>query len=302
MQILANLSLNAAYECGAMLEGVRELLLENRLELTLSSTTKCVGDTTGILLAADFEAERRIVPHMCEMWPGIPVLCEEAEHSALAELVPDIQLLPYTDNVADLPDSYISVDGLDGSALYANGELELTAMSAGVIMNGQPHAGLVAPLGDGRARMHLYWNGSGSPSNTVYRDKDPLAEWQEPRQELMKSLIGVDDNKSVDTRFRELVINRLTSTRSFRYPLNVPSVAGGLKVLRGNLAAYVTSNARNWDIAGTAALCTAAGQIVRCLNGTSIPWNCVRMPPVVFARDEDAFAAVRALAKQFLET
>jgi fructose-1,6-bisphosphatase/inositol monophosphatase family enzyme len=218
------------------------------------------------------------------------VLCEEAGNSNLSDIAPGVDILPWGDDVADLPPMFMSVDGLDGSALFANGELELTAISAALISDSKPAAAIVLRLSD----LEMYLVDHRDGHTQVMLDHSP-----EPRRPLCECLIGLDDCKAVDSRYRELVVNKLTSSRGTRYPLNVPSCAGGLKVLEGKLASYVTSNARHWDLAGVAALCEAAGMIVRCLDGSPVPWNCVRMPPVVFARDEEAFAYVNNLTHEY---
>lgn len=269
-------------------------LCNDRLTLTSIQAEKHRREGSSRVLAADLLAEQYLVPELCAFWPGLPVLCEEAEHSGLARLAPGISVLPHSDDVVTLPQDLISVDGLDGSALYANGELSLVGMSAGQIMDGLPRGGVVMMLHD---RM-LYYTGVEG----VFCDGDLHRTWCEPRRPLNQSLIGLDDNKAVDTQFRQLVFNTLAGSSGTRYPLNVPSVAGGLKVLQGNLVAYVTSTARHWDIAGTAALCASAGMVVRCLDGSPVPWNQVRMPPVVFARDEEAFSYVHEQAAEYLKT
>lgn len=274
----------------------RELLVNDRLSLTVVHAEKQLREGASSVLAADLLAEQHLVPELCKLWRGVPVLCEEAENSGLAKLAPDVTLLPYSDNVNTLPQDAISVDGLDGSALYANGELSLVAMSAGLIKDGQPHAGIIMMLDEG-VLYHTGINGTIG----VFRADQSHESWREPRRPLKQSLIGLDDNKAVETTFRQFVVNKLTGSAGTQYPLNVPSVAGGIKVLQGKLAVYVTSNARHWDIAGTAALCEGAGMVVRCLNGSPVPWNQVQMPPVVFARDEEAFSYVHEQAAEYLE-
>lgn len=275
----------------------RKMLVNDRLSLTGIHAEKQIREGSSAVLAADLLAERRLVPELCKLWPGMPVLCEEAENSGLASLIPGVRLLPYGDSVSDLFQTTISVDGLDGSGLYANGELSLAAMSAGLIEDGRPKAGIVMMLDEGL----LYHTGITSVAG-VFRATTPHNVWIEPWRSFKQSLIGMDDNGAVDPLFSRLVVNKLMNSKGARYPLNVPSVAGGIKVLQGKLAAYVTSNARHWDIAGTAALCEAAGMIVRCLDGSLVPWNQVRMPPVVFARDEETFSYVHEQASEYLKT
>jgi fructose-1,6-bisphosphatase/inositol monophosphatase family enzyme len=262
---------------------VRDSLVSNRSKLLGIEKQKELDTGMGEVMAADLWAERELVPHVHHMWPKLPVLCEESENSGLAELVPGIKLLPYKDDISTLPDDFISVDGLDGSALYANEELALCAISIGVISEGNFNFGIIIMLNGGIPHVSSAFQRSAAP-----------------RQKLSQCLIGLDDNKAVDDVFRRLVINKLASSRATRYPINCPTVAGAMKVLRGNFAAYVTSNARNWDIAGVGAFFKENGMIFRCLDGSPIPLHCVRMPPLVFARDEEAFEYVHTTAQEYL--
>ncbi len=273
----------------------RAFLLEKRLELTGIRTLKVLREGTSSVLEADLLSEQRLVPELCKLWPNISVLCEEAENSGLATILPSgTILLPYKDDVSDLPDTMMSVDGLDGSALFANGETSLVAMSAGLIDRGIPTRGLVMMLDEG----FLYHTGVTGEEGTFHGEHE-IALVREQKRPLKDSLIGLDDNKAVDALFRRLVISKLMASRATRYPLNVPSVSGGIKVLQGKLAAYVTSNARHWDIAGVAALIKAAGMIIRCIDGSEVPWSMVRMPPIVIARDEEAFGHVYKEAREY---
>ncbi len=97
---------------------VRQFLVKHRFDLTDVHAEKQLREGASHVLKADLLAEQRLVLKLCKLWPDTPVLCEEAEHSELPKQVPSVHLLPYRDNVTDLSDTLISVDGLDGSALY----------------------------------------------------------------------------------------------------------------------------------------------------------------------------------------
>lgn len=230
------------------------------------------------------------------LWPGIPLLCKGAKLPALAKLLPNTDLLPCTDQTINLPDTLISLKGLDTSPLLTDQNFGLVGISVGVISDSRLRTGMAMLLNDGL----LYHTGINGQEGTFVDTGNPITFSQQPLRPLAKYLIGFDDNEAADPAFRELVLNKLFTNRNVRYIPNVPSVTGAIEVLRGNLTIYVTSNARNWDIAGTAALCAAAGIVVRCLDGSPIPWNRVRMPPVVFARDEEAFEHVHGHAKEYL--
>ncbi|HLC48828.1 MAG TPA: inositol monophosphatase family protein [Candidatus Andersenbacteria bacterium] len=275
---------------------VRTGLLEDWEKFAGIQGSKQQREGASTVLKADLWAEQRLVPVLRYLWPGVPFLCEEAGNSGLATLVPGIELLSWDDDVTNLPDNFVSVDGVDGSALYANQCFELVAMMAGLVKDGRPSAGIVTMLDDG-AMYHTGVNGQPG----VFKGDKPHEEWLVPVRPLNKCLICVDDCGSVDEDFRKLVTNMLTGTKDFAYPMNTPSGAGPINVLRGRAAAYVSSNARNWDQVATAALLGAAGMIVRCLDGSEVPWKQTRMPAVVFARDEETFCYIQKQAKEYLE-
>lgn len=266
------------------------------LEKWPSFTGVAAEKAQGAVLEADLWAERKLVPKLMKQWPNVPVLCEETENSNLSTLVDGIELLPYRDTVVNLPVTLMSVDGVDGSALYKNGLFNLVAMMAGLIRMGKPSSGAVMMLDDGL----LYHTGINGKQG-VFRNDVPYDSWRLPVRPLKDSLIGLDDNRAVAETFRKLVISNLMGSSGTGYPVNFPSGAGAIGVLKGNLAAYVTSNARHWDLAASAALCIAVGMIVRCLNGSEVPWNQVRMPAVVFARDEEAFEYVQKQSQGWLD-
>lgn len=278
-----------------MFQAVRGDLVREWSRFAEDHGEKQQREGASMVLKADLYAEQNLVPVLCELWPDVPFLCEEAENSGLAGLVPGIQLLPYGDDVVDLPENFVSVDGVDGSALYDNQVFELVAMMAGLLKDGKPSAGIVQMLDE----VEMYH--CGISSREVYKGSKHISEWQVPKRPLKKSLICTDDNKAVDADFRNLVINKLTGSGGTRYPMNTPSGAGPINVLRGRAAAFVSSNARNWDQVATAALIEASDGVVRCLDGSEVPWNQVRMPAVVFARDEETFDYVQKLSQGWLD-
>lgn len=281
----------------AVFQATGQILLNDWEKLTGIATEKENREGSSSVLHADWVAEKAYVPLLAQLWPNVPVLCEEAGTSGVADLIPGVSILPHEDDVTDLPPTFFSADGVDGSALYANGMFTLVSMMAGLVKYGKPQASVLMALGE----KELYHTGISGKSGVFYGAKS-YEEWRLPIRPLKQSLIGTDDNKSVDANFRRLVITKLLGSDGTRYPLNVPSGSGALGVLKGNLAAYVTSNARNWDLVATAALCNAADLIIRCLDGSEVPWNVVRMPPVVFARDEETFSYVQGVAKEWLLT
>jgi 3'-phosphoadenosine 5'-phosphosulfate (PAPS) 3'-phosphatase len=259
------------------------------------------------VLAADLWAEQQLVPVLHELWPGQPFLCEEAAALELDKIVPGIELLPWGDNVDNLPKDLVTVDGVDGSALYFNQYFELTTMMTARIRDGRAVAGMIMALDSGYM-YHTGVNGNEGVFRTRVDDQGALLEdeswnqWYVPKGPLETGIIITDDNKSVDESFQRLVINKLTGKGAgTRYPTNKPSGAGPLDVIMGRAVAYVSSNGRHWDDGAPEAFANALGMVYRCLDGSPVPFNRVRIPPTVFARDEETFDFVQQKAQIWLE-
>lgn len=280
---------------------VREFLIrERRRLLSVVATKKLAGGVRSTVRWADLLAEQRLIPPLVRLWKGFPVLCEEAAHNPkLKKLAKEVGFLPCESGFTMLPEDYLSVDGLDGSPPYESGLLDLVTMSMGQIRRGKPRAGIVLHLTETEA----YHTGlPGFKAGVVYRGNREFKP--EPKRPLNKNMIGLDLCKAVghrDPRFAKQVALKLALTKEFRYPVNEPTVIGGLHVLQGKLVAYITSNAHNWDAAGITALLIAAGMVVRCLDGSPVPWNRVRLPIIVFARDEKTFRAIQRYAPGYLK-
>src|SRR5687768_4894525 len=90
-------------------QAVARFLRDNQRELTGIATTKKLGTGASDVLTADLQAERRLVPDLCKLWVDVPVLCEEAGNSNLSDLVPGVDILPWGDDVVDLPPMFMSV-------------------------------------------------------------------------------------------------------------------------------------------------------------------------------------------------
>lgn len=273
---------------------MRQRLTQKKMwrELTGVAAVKTTSTGTGDVLRADWLAEQTLAPVLVDLWPNLPLLCEEAETSGVRDLIPGTTILPCTDATVDLPSNLITLDGVDGSAQYMAGLFEMVAILGGRIEDGKPTGGLAMLL----HKQEIYSTVGPNGEPGVFMNARPHSSWRLPHRRLKQCCIGTDGNGAVDPIFQDLVISPLMKSSETSYPLQFPSGAGALAVLRGNIAAYVTSNARNWDLAATAALCLAASMIVRCLDGSEVPWNRVRMPPVVFARDEETFAYVQKTA------
>lgn len=234
---------------------------------------------------ADFVSQELIVQHLFAGAPDVPILVEEQDQILLKEIrtqCPGVNLLTASDDEDNLPPDYYSSDPLDGSALFTNHCPEFS-VSIALVKNHHPEIAVV--------HMPIFsveitaCRGHGCFINGLVRIK---LDEQRP---LHECLIGLDSCKAVDSAMSRRVILPLTS--AFRYVRNLPSVACGIELLLGRTAAWVSTNARNWDIAGTALAVQEAGGIAECLDGSPIPWNRVRMPSLLFAANQRIAHSVR---------
>lgn len=255
------------------------------LKNLLDGSKPLLRHTEDFTIPADFASQRMIVGCLWQVAPDVPILVEEqdaAELRNLAALYPGILLITAGDDEEHLPPTYFSGDPLDGSALFVNGCPEIS-VSVALIRDGKPEAAIILMpvLGTGITAQ----TGEGCILNESMRLH--LAE-QRP---LGECLIGLDSCRAVDAETDRRII--LPLTKVFLYVRNLPSVASGFELLLGRTAAWVSTNARNWDVAGTALAVQEAGGVAECLDESPIPWNRVRMPPLLFAANRQIARSVR---------
>ena len=191
-----------------------------------------------------------------------------------------------SEDTQELPDTYWSVDPLDGSAVYANDCPEF-AVSIALIENGEPKLAVIHLPAQGITITAIKGRGC-----FVNGERVAIPTPKDPRE----SLIGLDFAKAVNPEFDGNV--NVPLTKAFRYVRNQPSVASGVELLQGRTIAWVSSNARNWDVAAVALAITEAGGIVQCLDGKPIPWDQVKLPPLLFAANPEIAQYVRSKVKQ----
>ncbi len=223
---------------------------------------------------ADIASQVLIAGRLHSLYPHIPILVEEQDETALAQLrekYAGILLLVVNDTTDTLPPTYFSVDPLDGSIFFESGCPEF-AVSIGYVENYVPLIGAIC------MPMHsMLIAGEKGKGCTINSQPVPSAKIHRP---LSGSMIGLDICKAVPRAFRDEVLNPLID--SVRFFLNHPSVASGADLITGKTRAWVSGNARNWDVAATACLVEAWGGGTTQLNGSPIPWDHVRMPPLLF--------------------
>jgi fructose-1,6-bisphosphatase/inositol monophosphatase family enzyme len=222
---------------------------------------------------ADLSSQEIILQAVEEFFPHSTVVTEESDDRvALSEQFPLLNFPDATDTASDLPKSYISIDPNDGTAFYTNNS-DHFSISIGFVANHRPVGGIVYQ--PRMERMHV--------CNSVHSSFGQLADCHS----LKESLIGLDICKSVDlSLYIELLWPLI---QCCRYPENLPSVVSGLHLLQGITCAWMTTKARNWDVAGVASMICRSGGCVHSLVNLDgewqlmeVDWRVIRMPPLLF--------------------
>lgn len=243
-----------------------ELLLKMQQQ-SLPEISKDGADSTS---EADIASQKIVISGLREIDNEIPILAEE-KLAGFDLLVPD-------DATTNLPESYWSVDPLDGTAVYANNCPEYS-VSIALVENHQPVLSVIY-----QPALNVLVTAQQNNWTYLNRKKINLEKIKEPDQWL----VGLDMNKAVSDKFDREVF--LPLTKKFRYVRNVPGVASIVELLQGRTGLYVTSNHRNWDIAAGALAVQEAGGIIQQLSGEPLDWRLVRMPPLAAATDKTMLA------------
>lgn len=235
----------------------------------------------------DYISQEALVTMLHPLMAPLPFLVEEDDPQLLAQIrerCPDIEFISpsrATEETLEVPPDYVSIDPADGTYLYAANCPEY-AVSIGVVRDHQPVMGVIyQPELD---LIVIAERGQGCLING-----EPVK--LDPPPTLRDSLVGLDVCRGAGQAANERSIR---IAQACRYSRNLPSVASGVELLLNRTAAWFTANTRNWDIAATALAVQEAGGVARTYTGQPLPWNRVKMPPVLFAANEEMFAAVQA--------
>lgn len=238
--------------------------------------------------SGDADSQVVIVRALYKEWPLIPIVVEEGIPEIVAECLrqcPGAQLItiPKQGGLVDtiIPDTCFIVDPRDGSALAVNGCPEYS-VSIGLKDDGRLIAGAIY-LPEFQAGVTV-----SETRGVEYLGMKPLPVLKN-RPEM--SMIGLDSCRAVPDEFRDQVI--LPLTKAFRYVRNLPSVASGWELAIGRTRAWVSDRAMIWDVAATAPMIFAKGGVVECLDGSPVPWDRPKMPPLLFADSPEVAAYVR---------
>ncbi|MBI2610921.1 hypothetical protein HYW60_03225 [Candidatus Kaiserbacteria bacterium] len=226
---------------------------------------------------ADTEIEAALVDALKGFDKRIPILSEEEGGT------PDIDL------GSAIQTGLFSIDPLDGTTLFAAG-LPDWSTSVCYFEGGGPRFAIVSQPGFGRC--FVAERGEGI---MMQQRETCWLSFQRTRSHA--PMIGLDLPRSMARSRRYWPMARKLIIE-FGYPRNEPSVFSGVELMLGLTWMWFTASiAKHWDPAAGSLFIEECGGVAECLNGSSIPWHKLEMPPLLFAESADAAARVRAAIK-----
>lgn len=274
-------------DLAAIAQGAGDFLREHRRKGKLLQHVKAGGS---MATDGDYISQEALVTMLHPLLAPLPFLVEEDDPQLISQIrdrCPDVEFLSpsrATEETLELPADYVSVDPADGTYLYAAGCPEYS-VSISVVRDYRPVMSVIYQ--PELELLILAERGKGCTLN-----EEPVR--LQPPNTLRESLVGLDVCRSAGDAANERAIR---IARACRYVRNLPSVGSGVELLLNRTAAWFTANTRNWDIAATALAVQEAGGVAKTFAGEPLPWNRIKMPPVLFAANEELFAAVQRAAE-----
>ena len=195
---------------------------------------------------ADLASERLILAELEKSFPGIPVVAEESI------------------GTGELPETYLTVDPLDGTIIYSRGCPEWGA-TIGYIENGTPQCGcIVYP--------------ALNEEITAVRGKGVLfngEEWQlKPRDPSEKIIFAVDTfYNTIPAEISGVLLPLVERQRILLSRSIGAAVANTRALLLGEVDAYYCSGAKVWDVAACVVAVEEAGGSVESLFEQPYSWR-----------------------------
>lgn len=253
------------------LRSIAEQAFAHATQIAFPDTVTHKADGSS-LTEFDQQMEKFLFGLLSDYFPGVPLLGEE-NHELTGEF--------------DFGDgTYISVDPIDGTKLFAAGLS--WSVSIGFVDKFRPTGGIIIQPVQRRALYALEGEG-------VYISDSPEIWRRHERPTYAAPMIALDLAHSIATDTEEWELNRRLITH-FRYPRNEPAVAAGVELILGHTMAWVSANVKNWDVAAVAAALREFGFALTCFDGSPVPWDQVKMPRLLFAQSLDVAREVRSVA------
>lgn len=213
---------------------------------SLASVEKADGSP---VTEADREAEAIILAGLPAIWPGLPVVAEEA---VAAGILPEIGR------------NFVLVDALDGTREFVAGRDEFT-VNIGRIEDGQPVAGLVHVPATGdfyiAAERGGAWAARSVPAGMVPKASDFLPVAVRPAPQSPVTLVSLSH---FDTRTAEHLAHRASGeVRNIGSSIKFCLIAAGEADLYPRYAPT-----REWDTAAGDAILRAAGGTMKQPDGS----------------------------------
>ena len=200
--------------------------------------------------------------------------------NVLKKLAPHIPVCGEEDgqrrvSFGELPDTYWSVDPIDGTRFYEAMKDEW-CVSIALVAGGEPCVGIILQPGKGEAYVAIKGRG-------IYMRTREITWRKFVRAAAVNPMLVVPTSLSV-LRDPVLTQQAVRLTTHFKNTFSVPSALAVLEIVRGHAWGWASLfQPWCWDIAAACVLIGEIGGIALCADGTPIPLHTDRLPPVVFA-------------------
>ncbi len=222
---------------------------------------------------ADLEAEKIIKAKLNQLYPDIPIVAEESNLLSV------------------LPNTYITVDPLDGTIIYSRGASEW-GTSICLIENGSPKCGVVR-----FPRLGITLTTRQGQGSFINDDKVKLqSEMDESKFILAMDIFYKTDSKEI----LDFLLPLIKSERVLISRSQGCAVGSTLSLLKGEVDAYYCGRAKVWDIATCHLAVQEAGGSVGATLEETFDWSNLQKGQV-FASDSKLASELARLARSALK-
>lgn len=223
-----------------------------------------------IVTAADMLTEKLLIRVVQKIWPSIAIMSEEANPTMPREK------------------TFFSIDPLDGTQDYRDGGVNWS-VSVGCLQEGEPIAGIVTqPM---KGRTYFAMRRGGVFENIGFAWMSGVEKATNAEHALASDII----TERTPRAYRDQIA---VLSKTFGAPTAYfPAVAAGIEVMLGRSRAWLSHTVCHWDMAAIALFIKEMGGVAECLDGSPMPWDRIRMPPVLLAASQEDAGQVRDALK-----
>lgn len=220
----------------------------------------------------DMYAESRLFDSIRQHWPKMGVLSEESRANIPRE------------------ETFVSLDGLDGTVWYLKKRIPKWSTLISVISKRGPMQEPVVSIVT-QAALHRAFI-TRCDAGVKYLDYN-TGSWMPYKRPPAKATptIGSDAGPASPKWYRGQV-SRVADRFRARIEC-MPAGHAALEVLTGGILCWWSYTTHIWDDAATELMLRESGCVAECLDGNPMPWDCIKMPPIILARSRETADIVR---------